>query len=190
MPPPRVWAIPYNKSFLSHIHPVGSVTLETLIQSPSQKEKKKPLSNQWYKACNWWEVKQRTMGNSVYSLNHCLSWRSSTTWDSPAATGWLDIFLASKPLDSGSQWLDGFSCRGMGQGNPGMHTGRCAKHAPISLCSSLPLPHCPIPRPTLHILSAPQEKRKHNHLLPCLRSKPVVVWEIRIFFFTHSILVS
>ena len=105
-----------------------------------------------------------------------------------AATGWLEyLFSFRKSLDSGSQWAWWILLPRNGAGTTPGNAGKICKacsHKSLQLSSCFP--HFLL-SPTLHILCRSREKRKRNRLFPSSRSKPrVVVWEIRIFFFTHS----
>lgn len=140
-PPPECEPNPYNKSISPLIYILLVLLLwGNLIQSPSQKEKKKMLSNQWYKACNWWRIRSKEPWETVSSLEPLFKLRRlNYLGDYQLPRVDWSIFLASEsPSTLGLSELDGFSCRGMGQEQPQGMLGKCAKHAPISLCSSLP----------------------------------------------------
>lgn len=109
----------------------------SLIQPPSQKRKQKTVIKPMVQSLQMMEnQKQRTMGNSVSSLEPLFKLRRLNYLEDYQLplVGW-SIFLASEcPSTLGLGELDGSSCRGTTPGN----AGRCAKHAPISFCSSLP----------------------------------------------------
>lgn len=129
----------------------------SLIQPPSQKRKQKTVIKPMVQSLQMMEnQKQRTMGNSVSSLEPLFKLRRLNYLEDYQLpwVGW-SIFSASEcPSTLGLGELDGFSCRGTTPGNAGKMCKACS-HKPLQLSSRFP--HFLL-SPTLRILYCSQEK--------------------------------
>lgn len=115
--PPEYEPIPYNKSISPLIYILLVLLLwGNLIQSLKKKTAIKPMVQSLQLMEN---QKQRTMGNSVSSLEPLFKLKKLNYLGIISCYGWLEYLLASEsPSTLGLSELDGFSCQGMGQDNP------------------------------------------------------------------------